>query len=198
MIVNMQGPEPIVNRSCHDKLSGMATSGAAARIQKKQTKRPEAGILLEQVLLEILGSFFELRAAGQVLELVTEWGAGSWGLMQLLKAGGPKPVPEIARMRSVSRQYIQKLANELIGRRWLALIDNPRHRRSKMLQLTKSGERQLAVMSERLAAHVDQMAGGFGPPELRTTIETLQHVRRAVKAKISIRSGGAWTADATP
>jgi len=60
---------------------------------------------------------------------------------------GPKTVPEIARMRSVSRQYIQKLANELIGRRWLALIDNPRHRRSKMLQLTKSGERQLAVMS---------------------------------------------------
>jgi DNA-binding MarR family transcriptional regulator len=59
--------------------------------------------------------------------------------------------------------------------------------RSKLLQLTKSGERQLAVMSERLAAHVDRMAGGFGPPELRITMETLQRLRRALKARISIR-----------
>jgi DNA-binding MarR family transcriptional regulator len=165
------------------------------RIQKKQTKPPEAGIFLEQVLLEILGSFFELRTAGQVLELVTEWGAGSWGLMRLLKADGPKTMPEIARMRSVSRQYIQKLANEVIDRGWLTLIDNPGHRRSKMLQLTKSGERQLAVMSERLAAHVDQIAGDFAESELRITIETLRRVRRALKAKIAIRSGGERTAD---
>jgi hypothetical protein len=56
-----------------------------------------------------------------------------------------------------------------------------------MLQLTKSDERQLAIMSERLAAQVDQIAGNFGPPELRITMETLQRLRRALKARISIR-----------
>jgi hypothetical protein len=101
-------------------------------------------------------------------------------------------------MRSVSRQYIQKLGNELIGRRWLALIDNPPASAPQNAAIHKIGERQLAVMSERLAAHVDQMASDFGLPELRTTIETLQRVRRALKAKISIRAGGARTADAGP
>jgi DNA-binding MarR family transcriptional regulator len=152
---------------------------------KKPARRPHAGALLEQILVEILGTFFDLRAAGQALGLVTDWGAGSWGLMRLLQADGLKTAPEIARMRSVSRQYIQKLANELVGSGWLVMVDNPRHRRSKMLRLTKSGEGQLAAMNARLGGYVDQMAGDFAPPQLRTTLETLLHFRGALNARVN-------------
>jgi hypothetical protein len=46
MIVDMLMAELVVNRSCHDRLPESATVATAVRIQKKQTKRPEAGILL--------------------------------------------------------------------------------------------------------------------------------------------------------
>jgi hypothetical protein len=62
---------------------------------------------------KFLETFFDLRATGQNLNFVTEWGAGNWGLLRLLSKEGSKTISEAARMRSVSRQYIQKLANHL-------------------------------------------------------------------------------------
>ena len=87
--------------------------------------------LLEVLIQEVLATFFDFRAVGQRYGLVTEQGAGSWGLLRMLKTEGTQMVPDVARSRSVSRQYIQKLANELIAEGWLAMEDNPLHKNQK-------------------------------------------------------------------
>lgn len=80
-------------------------------------------------LMEIwLGSirlFFRLQAMGREIGAVTAGNAGNWGLLQSLMANGPTTVPELARMRPVSRQHIQTMANEMAEEGLIEFRENP-------------------------------------------------------------------------
>jgi DNA-binding MarR family transcriptional regulator len=136
------------------------------------------GAQLEEFVLELLGAFFDLRAAGQEHGLVNEAGAGNWGLMRILREEGPKTVPDIARMRSVSRQYIQKLANELIDDGLIEMVDNPAHKRSKLMRLSRAGERRFDLLTRRFRTFLAELGDGFRVGDLRVTTETIRQLRR--------------------
>lgn len=131
----------------------------------------ELGALMQ----ELLGAFFDLRAAGQRIGAVADWGGGTWGMLNAIDKDGPITMAEFARRRAVSRQYIQKIANELIAQGYLALADNPKHRRSGLLTLTSSGRRQLTDTSTRiqqqLAAWCEGMNGNSVADAKRTVAE---------------------------
>lgn len=146
------------------------------------------GYLLEALALEILGAFFDLRGIGQELGLVTEWGAGNWGLLRILKEDGSKTVPEVARMRSVSRQYIQKLANELIDEGLIEMVENPAHKRSKLMQLTPSGEQKLEELSQQYRRFLANLEHHFCKEELALAVKTIAKFRRQL-------SEANWLAD---
>src|SRR5262249_31931288 len=80
--------------------------------------------------------FFRIRAMGQRTGLITSWGGGTFGFMRSLAVIGPLTVPQIAQMRPTSRQRMQRLADELAAEGLVEFIDNPRHRRSKLVKLT--------------------------------------------------------------
>ncbi len=138
----------------------------------------EAARLFEVLVLEVLAAFFDLRAVGQRYGLVTEQGAGSWGLLRMLKSEGPLTVPDVARMRSVSRQYIQKLANELIAEGWLAMEDNPLHKKSRLMILTGQGEAKLVEMTERFKELTQRMAPNFPLRDLQVSVNTVIELRK--------------------
>jgi len=98
------------------------------------------------VLTECLTLGFRVRALGQRTGLVTPWGGGVWGLMRSLKIGGPQTVPALARARPVARQRIQKIADVLVADGLAEFIDNPHHRRSRLLRLTPRGEREFGKL----------------------------------------------------
>lgn len=125
-----------------------------------------------------MGAFFDLRAAGQTLGLVTDWGAGSWGLLRMLQDAGKKTVPEVAKMRSVSRQYIQKLANELIEAGLIEMVANPGHRRSQFMQLTPGGEQKLAELSQNLRRVLAELEQHFVLEELTLAVKAIAALRQ--------------------
>lgn len=140
--------------------------------------RNRRGQLLETLVGEILQAFFDLRAAGQQEGLVNPSGAGTWGLLRLLGDDGPMTVPAVARMRSVSRQYIQKLANELMAEGWIEMAENPGHKRSKLMRVTPRGEQQLRKLNRRFQAAMAAMADEFDPDRLRAAAETIAQLRK--------------------
>ncbi|MGH8550614.1 MAG: MarR family winged helix-turn-helix transcriptional regulator [Blastocatellia bacterium] len=111
---------------------------------------------------------------------MTEQGAGSWGLLRMLKTEGPQTVPDVARARSVSRQYIQKLANELIAEGWVALEDNPLHKKSRLMVLTDQGEAKLEEMTQRFRELTAQMASAFAFRDLQVSTHTVGELRKQV------------------
>jgi DNA-binding MarR family transcriptional regulator len=105
---------------------------------------------LADLMLEVAQFFFRLRAIGQEIGLITSWGAGAFGFLRSLALIGPLTVPQIAKMRPVSRQRMQRLADELGAEGLVEFIDNPRHRRSKLVRLTDKGNARYREMSARL------------------------------------------------
>jgi hypothetical protein len=89
-----------------------------------------------ELMLEVAQCFFRIRALGQKTGLITSWGGGAFGFMRSLALLGPLTVPQIAQMRPTSRQRMQRLADELAADGIVEFIDNPKHRRSMLVQLT--------------------------------------------------------------
>ena len=141
-----------------------------------QAGRTPAGEALVDVVVELARAFFKMRAAGQRIGAVTASRGGLWGLLRSLKAEGPQTVPQIARARPVARQHIQKLANEMAADGLVAFIDNPAHKRSKLLRLTPRGEARYGELSERLRDLCERMALDIGEEDLRITASVLRRL----------------------
>ena len=71
-------------------------------------------------------------------------------------------MPQIAGMRPTSRQRMQKLADELAEEGLVKFVDNPKHLRSKLVQLTPKGEDLRPIMRAMVDWGV-RHAGGRQP-----------------------------------
>ena len=140
---------------------------------------PDAGKTesMFNLLLESMGLFFQLRAAGKRTGHVTPGGGGIWGFLHSLAVDGPQTVPQLARARPVTRQHIQQIANEAAAGGLIEFIDNPAHKRSKLLRLTPKGERVDAEMTERLKTFAGDLAEDFDSAELATAARVVNALR---------------------
>jgi len=106
---------------------------------------------LERLMHEITRAFHDLRAAGQApTGLSPDAGSGTLGLLQALEAEGPLTMASYARMRAVSRQYIQKIAAVPIREKWLTLEPNPADRRAPLMTITAQGRREVRAHRRRV------------------------------------------------
>jgi DNA-binding MarR family transcriptional regulator len=144
-----------------------------------------AGEAMQELLLEILSAFFLLRAVGKRMGAVTAADGGYWGMLRSLKVEGALTVPQIARSRPVSRQHIQKLANEMIEDGVIELIDNPAHRRSKLLCLTAKGEVVFQEINERIAQKAEGLAQDMNTAELQASIRVLRQLSEKLKQSLT-------------
>src|SRR5215204_7668212 len=129
---------------------------------------------IADLMLEVAQFFFRIRAVGQRTGLITGWGGGAFGFMRSLALGGPLTVPQIARMRPTSRQRMQRLADELSAEGLVKFIDNPKHRRSKLVQLTRKGNERYRELNSRFLVIASTMGVALSEAEIRKTIEILR------------------------
>lgn len=130
-----------------------------------------------RLMLEVLQTFHRLRAVGAEEGAVTASGGGSWGLMRSLAEGGPQTVPAIARARPVSRQHIQKLADELAAEGLVEFVDNPEHKRSKLVRLTQAGRTRYRSVSGRIQQLADELGRGLDAKEISAAADVVAGLR---------------------
>src|SRR5262245_29585322 len=136
--------------------------------------RGSKGEAIADLMLEVAQFFFRLRALGQRTGLITSWGGGALGFMRSLALIGPLTVPQIAQMRPTSRQRMQRLADELASEGLVEFIDNPRHRRSKLVRLTGKGDARYRELSVRFLAIASTMGEDLREADVRKTIQILR------------------------
>jgi DNA-binding MarR family transcriptional regulator len=152
--------------------------------------RTGAGLIIDskaeaiaELMLEVAQCFFRIRAVGQKTGLITSWGGGAFGFMRSLALLGPLTVPQIAQMRPTSRQRMQRLADELAAEGLVKFIDNPKHRRSKLVQLTPKGDARYRELDARLLSMASTMGGALGEPDIRKTTQIVRQLSDDVKAR---------------
>lgn len=130
-----------------------------------------------QTLLELIDTanrlHFELGAMAARIHGEADASAPHRALLRNLIEMGPRTVPQLASLRSVSRQFIQKLVNQLLKEGMVEYIDNPAHKRSRLVRIAPRGYAAYRAMRDRETPAGKWLAGGLSKSDLRTALDVL-------------------------
>lgn len=145
--------------------------------ENKMPEPPEPDALY-RLIVEVRRAFHDLGAYADALHADLEITAAMRAVMEYLADNGPETVPNIARDKKVTRQHIQQLADALVARGMAKWVDNPRHKRSKLLELSPAGEKAFAEIRRREAGALRRLASHFEHDDVQRASETLGRLRR--------------------
>jgi DNA-binding MarR family transcriptional regulator len=88
-------------------------------------------------------------------------------------------------MRPTSRQRMQRLADELAADGLVRFIVNPKHLRSKLVQLTPKGDARYRELSAQLLSIASTMGIALREPDIRKTTAVVRQLNGDVKARVA-------------
>ena len=137
---------------------------------------------MEDLFVETAYTYFLLKEGGKQIGSIQSSGS-YWGMLRSLKLEGPQTVPQIARSRPVSRQGIQKLANEMVKEGLIEFIDNPAHKKSKLLRITAKGEELFQDLTKQNAQAAEFLAQELkvDVSELEVAVKVMSQLRDKLK-----------------
>jgi len=127
------------------------------------------------------------RAFGQVSDqLLRPYGisAADRAVMEFLYPDQALSVPEIARKYSVSRQHVQVTVNFLIEKGLATTSENPRHKRSPLMLLTKRGRELFASILKQDKHRIDALFANVTANDAHVTRTTLQSLLEELKEEL--------------
>ncbi|WP_395373786.1 MarR family transcriptional regulator [Marinicella sp. W31] len=110
---------------------------------------------------EIIFCHYHLQAYGKKLGAITPKGLAIWNLLISIQEDENSTIAKIAKKRSVSRQFIQKNIKTLVDDNLVKFIDNPLHKKSKLLKLTEKGSNVLTKINTDLLIETEKIADDF-------------------------------------
>ena len=102
-------------------------------------------------------------------------------VLEYLLINGPATVPGIARARRVTRQHVQALVNPLLEDGYVESVENPEHKRSRLIALTPAGDRLIRSMRQREMDFLAAADPGLSTSQLNQATDVLRRVRGAIE-----------------
>jgi DNA-binding MarR family transcriptional regulator len=171
----------------HTRRKSSHTRVGAAKKQAPAAVTLTKAYLGESPLASILGEtvalFHRLRVVTEQIHRQGELTSGKRGILGSLDSSGPQTVPQMARARPVSRQYIQTLVNELAEEGYVAFTENPAHKRSQLVCLTPKGKELFHTMLQREGKVISRLKLGIPDKELQTAASVLRAVREMFESQ---------------
>jgi DNA-binding MarR family transcriptional regulator len=93
----------------------------------------------------------------------------------------PLSVAQIARNMGLTRQAVQRLANEMEADDLVRFAPNPHHQRAKLVLLTAAGKTAFAAAMKRQAAWAAALGKGFGVRDIAAAATTLRTIRQRLE-----------------
>jgi DNA-binding MarR family transcriptional regulator len=89
----------------------------------------------------------------------------------------PLPVAHIARNMGLTRQAVQRLADEMERDGLVRFAPNPHHQRAKLVLLTRKGKTAFAAAMKRQGPWGRSLAAGLNPRDIKLAAATLRAIR---------------------
>jgi DNA-binding MarR family transcriptional regulator len=142
----------------------------------ERSHTPE-GAALTALVLDIFRLNGALLAHGD--RLVGDIGLTS-ARWQVMGAAALSPVPlsvaAIARNMGLTRQAVQRVANDLEEAGFVRFAPNPHHQRAKLVVLTASGTAAYRAATARQAPWANRLAAGLDQRRIRAATTTLRAI----------------------
>jgi DNA-binding MarR family transcriptional regulator len=132
------------------------------------------------LIREIRGAFQELKALGDRLHAERGLTASMRAVLEHLSDEGPASVPQIARAKSVSRQHIQTIVDDLKAEEMVISQANPAHRRSPLIAPSPKGALVFAEARAAEASSLLKLSQRLDGPAVEHSAATLRALRGAI------------------
>lgn len=145
---------------------------------KKPTQASAQDVL--DLSVAVIEFYFRIEAITQATAGFAQAG-GEWGCLRTLVKEGPQTVPDMARSRPVSRQHCQTICNALEGQGFVEFIDNPKHKKSKLVRVTRKGRDRFEAMKKQFLAAASVYAPLFTAAEVTTATDVCRRARDMIE-----------------
>ncbi|EFL12856.1 MarR family regulatory protein [Streptomyces sp. C] len=132
------------------------------------------------MLYEVIRSLWPLhRTVVRAVErelMGTGMTAGQHAVMDELRRGGPRTVPQLARLLGLDRQPVQRLVNDAMALGLAESAPNPEHRRSRLIQLTSEGEATIRGIQEAEETELRRRLSDLTTGDVTTALRVLRRL----------------------
>jgi len=129
--------------------------------------------------ISVIELYFRLEAITQAVVGFAQAG-GEFGILRALACDGPQTVPDMARSRPVSRQHCQTIVNSLEVQGLVEFVENPKHKRSQLVRVTRSGRAHYARLTKQLLAAASTFAPNFTAAEVEGATDVCRRARELI------------------
>jgi DNA-binding MarR family transcriptional regulator len=161
-----EGRQDAVNRADADRRGGRTAAGEAFN-----------GLVIRVFRLNGL-----LTAAGDALARPAGQSSARWQVLAMVEEGD-HTVAETARTLGLARQSVQRVADLLEADGLVRYVDNPRHRRARLIRLTDEGRTVLGRIQAVQRPWADGLGAGVGEARLRRLNADLDRVLAGVQLR---------------
>jgi DNA-binding MarR family transcriptional regulator len=128
-------------------------------------------------IYELAGRF---REYGETIAQTVGQTQARWQVMSAASAD-PHTVPQIARVLGVTRQNVQRIADLLVAEGSAEYRDNPDHRASPHLVLTKRGRAAFEQLMKAAAGYHARLARKLSPSDVASLQRGLRRLLEALE-----------------
>ena len=95
---------------------------------------------------------------------------------------GPLTVAGIGRVMGITRQSVQRIADLLVGKGLAQYVENPAHRRAKLVAVTDAGLEAIGRIGPGHAQAATELAAALGIERLGECVDALRELSAALSA----------------
>jgi DNA-binding MarR family transcriptional regulator len=137
------------------------------------------GAAITDLIIAIFRANGRLLREGDVLTRDLDLTSARWQVLGAI-IDSPKTAAQIAREFELSRQGVLLVVQHLLKSGLVELIDNPNHRRAKLVQLTKRGLKLNDVLMRRQAVWANDIGVSFSTRELKQAFKVIERFGSAL------------------
>ncbi|ARN76178.1 MarR family winged helix-turn-helix transcriptional regulator [Oceanicoccus sagamiensis] len=140
-----------------------------------ETNRAE---LLLGLIVETLQLSQRLQLQGDQLTKDLDLTSSRWGVLGIVSSAEKAlTASDLARRMQLKPQTVQRFVSALEQKGFISLVDNPGHKRARLIQLTTKGERALVSLRERELDWAKTAAGRLKAADIERATELLAQVK---------------------
>ena len=146
-------------------------------------RHTETGRKLSELVVETFRLNGAIINAGDALVKDLGLTSARWQVLSVLLYG-PATVSDIARSMGLSRQNVQRIANRLGKDGFIAMADNPAHRRAKLCSLSKHGKETMDQVAQRQIHWANGMSDGMDPETMSIALSQMKECLRKITSSL--------------
>ncbi len=141
--------------------------------REAMTARDDANPQIRLLVADLYEAAGAMRRHGDLLAAAAGQTQARWQLLSVASAGD-WTVPRIAHRLGITRQAVQRVADDLVAAGLVVAEPNPHHRRSRLIRLTPAGHDALALIVARADGWHRHLAAGLDAEDVATARRVLR------------------------